>query len=137
MNQLDEDSTECAERAKQQDSDIKIQYESQKDAIIPSPHPSPSTSHPTRAPEKSTAPNKNELYLAQSLKTKKISVHLSTLNVQSDSIQSMTLLYSTVTMMVFVGTCGIAFLPDFDSIDESFEFRKELVPKPSHQDHQA
>ena len=48
----------------------------------------------------------------------------------------MALLYSTATVMVFVGTCGIASLPDFDSIDESFEFRKELVPKPSHQDYQ-
>ena len=52
-------------------------------------------------------------------------------------MQSMTLLYSTVTMMVFVGTYGIASLPDFDSIDESFDFRNELVPKPSHSDHHA
>ena len=56
------------------------------------------------------------------------------MNTQSDSTQIMALFYFTTTMMVFVGTCGIASLPDFDSIDESLDFRNELAPKPSHPD---
>ena len=40
-------------------------------------------------------------------------------------------------MMVFVGTHGIVSLPDFDNSDESFDFREELVPKPSHPCHRA
>ena len=40
-------------------------------------------------------------------------------------------------MMAFDGTYGIVFMPDFDSIDESFDFRNELVPKLSHPDHHA
>ena len=84
----------------------------------------------------SSLSNECKLSLVQLLNTKYISAQLSTPNIQNDSIQSVTLLYSTVTMMVFVRTYGTVTLLDFDSIDESFEFRKELVPKTSHQDHQ-
>ena len=52
-------------------------------------------------------------------------------------MQSMALFYSTTTMMVFVGTHGIVSLPDFDYIDESFDFLNELATKPSHPDHHA
>ena len=31
--------------------------------------------------------------------------------------------------MFFVGTNGLVVLPDFDSLDESFSYRKEIVPK--------
>ena len=88
-NKLDEDSIECVERAKQQDSDIKMHYDSQKDANIPSPYPSSSTSCPLCPLATATASNHYKLYLVQSLNAKEISAQPSTLNMQSDSIQSM------------------------------------------------
>lgn len=100
-----------------------------------SPYPSPLASHST--PSKSIhIGDKYILSAVQNLNTKEISNHLSTLKISDDSIQTMTLFYSTISMMVFVGTYGTVSLPIFDKIDEHFDFRNELVPKPNHPNYQ-
>lgn len=40
-------------------------------------------------------------------------------------------------MMIFVGTHGTVSLPMFENIDEHFDFRNELVPKPTHPNYQT
>lgn len=75
------------------------------------PLTSSSSTNPTCEPIKSsTTSDKFKLSLVQSLNTKEISSQLSTIKMQSDSIQSMTLFYSGVALMVCVGTYGMVSL---------------------------
>ena len=44
----------------------------------------------------------------------------------------MNMSYGQVSILLFVATNGLVVLPDFDSIDESFSCREELVPRLTH-----
>ena len=40
-----------------------------------------------------------------------------------------------VSILFYVATNGLIVLPNFESIDEYFSYRKELVPTPTHPSH--
>ena len=44
-------------------------------------------------------------------------------------------LHVQVSILFFVATNGLVVLLDFETLDEPFSYRKELVPKPTHPSH--
>ena len=70
------------------------------------------------------------------LNTKALHCHLDNLKMSGDSTQDMILLHSNVTLLVYVGTDGIVELPNFDNIDESFDYKHFLVPQSTEPEHQ-
>ena len=58
-----------------------------------------------------------------------------TVKIDGDTIQDMKTLRGQMSILFFVATNGLVVLPDFDSLHESFSYRKELVPKPTHHTH--
>ena len=66
------------------------------------------------------------------LNGKELSTHLMTVKVDGDTIQDMKTLHGQVSILFFVATNGLAVISDFDSLHESFSYRKELFPKPTH-----
>ena len=69
------------------------------------------------------------------LDTKNLNSHLENLKITGDTIQDMMLLHSNVKMIVFVGTNGTVDLPLFENLNESFSYRKFLVPQNSSPDY--
>ena len=105
-----------------------------KETVTVSSPGSCTTSTPIKSPH---ALEQFKLSLVPSLNVKEISSQLNTIKTHSDSIQSMTMFYSSIALMTHVGTHGIVSLPEFKNIDENFNFRHALVPPPGHPDRET
>ena len=66
------------------------------------------------------------------LNSKESSTHLVVVKIDSDVIQDMKTLHGHASILFFVASNYSVVFPDFDSLDESLSYRKELVPKPTH-----
>ena len=55
---------------------------------------------------------------------KELSTHLMTVKITGDIIQDMKTSHGQVSILFFVATNGLVVLPDFDSLHESFSYRK-------------
>ena len=61
------------------------------------------------------------------LNTKVIDCHLDNLKVSGDSIQGLMLLHSNTSLLIYVGTCFIVEIPNFDAVDELFRYEYFIV----------
>ena len=66
------------------------------------------------------------------LSGKELSKHLSTLEIEDDTIQDMKILHRQVPILFFITTNGLVVLLDFESADESLSYYKELILRPTH-----
>ena len=75
------------------------------------------------------ASSKWKLKMVNWLNGEEFSTHLTAVKIDGETIQDAKTLNRHASILFFIATNGLAVLPDFDSLDDSFSHHKELVPK--------
>ena len=78
------------------------------------------------------ASSKWKLEMVTCLNGEEFSTHLTIVKIDGDTIQDVTSLNRHESMLFVIATNGLVVLPGFDSLNDSFSYHKELVPKTTH-----